>query len=90
MVIENLVGRICEDAIAGRLRGTYKSEAPANLSGIKPRRDIFQGKGYLPVHPVEFGRGCKYRCDFCSINSFYNGSHRTRPVALSHMASALL
>ncbi len=78
---ENLVGRICADAVAGTLKGIYKSDQPADLAGIRPRRDLFKGKGYLPVHPVEFGRGCKYRCDFCSINSFYNGSHRTRPVA---------
>lgn len=78
---ENLVGRICDDAVAGRLTGTYHSDNPAGLAGLRPRRDIFRGKGYLPIHPVEFGRGCKYRCDFCSINSFHQGSHRTRPVA---------
>jgi len=78
---ENLIERICKDVLQNCLQKTYRSMKPAEWAGITPRREIFKGKGYLPVHPVEFGRGCKYRCDFCSINSFYQGAHRTRPVS---------
>ncbi len=78
---ENVVAEICADALAGKMKRIYRSEKPSQLEGIKPRRDLFQGKRYLPIHPVEFGRGCKYRCDFCSIQSFHQGAHRTRPVA---------
>jgi radical SAM superfamily enzyme YgiQ (UPF0313 family) len=29
---------------------------------------------------VETGRGCRYRCEFCSITSFFNHSYHARPV----------
>src|SRR5579872_296155 len=30
--------------------------------------------------PVQASRGCPYRCSFCEIPVFYNGSYRTRPI----------
>ncbi len=78
---ENLMAAIHADALAGTLKPVYRAEGLHDMRGLKPRRDIFRGKPYLSLHPVEFGRGCKYRCDFCSINAVYGGSHRTRPVA---------
>ena len=32
----------------------------------------FAGKKYNPIGLVQFSRGCKFRCDFCSVSSFYN------------------
>jgi radical SAM superfamily enzyme YgiQ (UPF0313 family) len=29
---------------------------------------------------VEFSRGCRFRCDFCSIQSFFQGTHNHRPL----------
>jgi radical SAM superfamily enzyme YgiQ (UPF0313 family) len=29
---------------------------------------------------VQWGRGCRFACDFCSIHSFYGTSLRTRPI----------
>ncbi|MBQ9625110.1 MAG: B12-binding domain-containing radical SAM protein [Clostridia bacterium] len=32
----------------------------------------FDGKKYNKIGLVQFSRGCKFNCDFCSISSFYN------------------
>lgn len=45
-------------------------------------RTIFRGKKYIPVKPVQFGRGCPHHCDFCSINAFYQNSLRSRSTEL--------
>ena len=41
---------------------------------------IFHGKGYLPIKLVEFARGCRFKCDFCSIQSYFNSTHSHRSV----------
>ncbi|MFH0753143.1 MAG: radical SAM protein [Candidatus Omnitrophota bacterium] len=70
---------LLEDAQRGVLKKFYKSDQRPSLSGIKPRRDIFKDKKYLPVSLVEFGRGCKYGCEFCAIYAFYK-SYDHRPA----------
>ncbi len=47
---------------------------------VTPDRSIFRGKRYLPMRLVEFSRGCRFRCDFCAIQSFFHASHRHRPL----------
>lgn len=77
---EDLWPRALEDARSGRLAKVYRAEAPPSLAGRLARRDIFKGKGY-PFPPlVEFGRGCRSRCSFCTIASIHKGSYRHRPV----------
>ena len=55
---------------------------PAGCSGSiarQPRRwrrgrldrSIYAGKRYAPVSLVQYGRGCRFACDFCSIHAFY-------------------
>ena len=46
------------------------------LTGIRPDRSIFAGKRYAPVSLVQYGRGCRLSCDFCSI-------HESRPRSTS-------
>jgi len=41
--------------------------------------DIFQGKKYHPLFPVEFTRGCRYECEFCSVSAFNAHGYVTRP-----------
>lgn len=49
-----------------------------DLSQIKVDRSIFQGKCYLPIGLVETGRGCRFPCEFCAIQRFYERSYRRR------------
>lgn len=70
---------VVRDAQRGELQRTYRGSA-GPLSGLRVDRSIFTGKAYRPVALVQFGRGCKYACDFCSIHAFYGSRLRWRSV----------
>ncbi len=72
---------ILDDARLGKLKPQYTADQRAQLKGVRPNREIFTGKHYLPIALVETGRGCPFACDFCSISSFYGATYRRRPVA---------
>ncbi len=77
---EPVWGRILSDARARRLRPRYQGAFDVPQKGVLPRREIFEGKGYLPVSLVQFTRGCPFRCSFCAIARFFGSTHRCRPV----------
>lgn len=68
---ETTWGEILSDARKKNLRRRYVSAPNADLQGISPRREIFKGKKYGALRIVQFGRGCRFACDFCSIHAFY-------------------
>jgi radical SAM superfamily enzyme YgiQ (UPF0313 family) len=79
---EALWPQVVADAAAGRLRARY--DAPTGTpqtGGVLPRRDLFAGKGYLPITLLQFGRGCRYRCEFCAVGAYFDHHVTTRPVA---------
>lgn len=65
---------IVADARGGRLRRFYKSPPDLALEGISPKRSLFASKGYAGLRVVQFGRGCRFACDFCAIQAFYGRS----------------
>ena len=71
---------VVEDARRGVLQPRYEQSGFPDLAGHFPDRSIFDGKKYLPMSLVQYARGCKYNCDFCSIRAFYGSSLRQRPV----------
>jgi radical SAM superfamily enzyme YgiQ (UPF0313 family) len=71
---------VLHDAQAGRLRPVYEAGRVKEASGIFPRRELFRGKGYLPITLTQFGRGCRHGCDFCAINAFFRQTHTHRAV----------
>ncbi len=77
---EGIWPEVVEDARAGKLRRVYQAAETPSLAGPLPRRDIFRGKRYAPLNLVQFGRGCRFACDFCSIHAFYGTNLRWRPV----------
>lgn len=78
---EPVWGRVVADARAGRLAPRYHGDVTAPLGGVVPDRGIFAGKRYAGIRPVQFGRGCRFACDFCSVRAVYGSSRRQRPVA---------
>jgi radical SAM superfamily enzyme YgiQ (UPF0313 family) len=48
--------------------------------GRRFERGIFAGKRYKPLASVQYGCGCRFSCDFCSIHSFYGSYSRQRPL----------
>ena len=63
-----------------RLQRIYRGGNSLPLDNQRIKRSIFAGKRYAPVEAVQFGRGCRFTCDFCSIRSFYQDTLRSRPV----------
>jgi radical SAM superfamily enzyme YgiQ (UPF0313 family) len=72
---------VVQDIRAKRLRRIYQQSGYPSLEGTKPDRTIFRGKRYAPAALVQYGRGCRFACEFCSIHAFYGFNLRQRPVA---------
>lgn len=72
---------LLEDARRGQLRRTYQGRRDDRLEGPLPDRSIFKGKRYAPIALVQYGRGCRFACDFCSVHAFYGQRLAQRPVA---------
>ena len=70
---------VVDDLRYGLFKKHYHGDR-SDLSTIKVDRRLFAGKKYLPVGLVETGRGCRFPCEFCAIQSFFNRSYRARPV----------
>lgn len=77
---EGIWPQVVEDARRGQLRPVYEQGEFPPLDGMPPDRSIFAGKRYAPLTLVQYGRGCRFRCDFCSIRAFYGTNLRQRPV----------
>ena len=78
---ETLWAQVVADAHDGRLRPRY--DAPVGspqAGGALPRRDLFAGKGYLPLSLLQFGRGCHHRCEFCAVGAYFEHHQYTRPA----------
>lgn len=78
---ETIWPTVVNDARAGRLQQQYIGQtAYPQPGGVLPRRDLFEGKGYLPISLVQYGRGCRFACEFCSISTFFKRKQIVRPV----------
>jgi radical SAM superfamily enzyme YgiQ (UPF0313 family) len=77
---EGVWKQVVRDARKGRLQKVYRASQPLSLGGLRFERDIFRGKRYAPIPLVQYGRGCRYACEFCSIRAFYGSNLRQRPV----------
>jgi radical SAM superfamily enzyme YgiQ (UPF0313 family) len=77
---EGIWGQVLADAENNCLQGVYQSVEFPELAGVMPDRSVFDGKKYAPMGLVQYGRGCKFNCSFCSIRAFYGNNLRQRPV----------
>jgi len=62
------------------LQRVYQSNTQPDMASIRYDRRLFKGKTYLPIRLVETGRGCKFPCEFCAIQSFFKRTARRRPI----------
>ena len=72
--------RLVDDFRHGRLQPRYAAPDRPDLCGVRYERGIFAGRRYLPIGLVETGRGCRFRCEFCAVQTFFGATHRARPV----------
>lgn len=77
---EGVWENVVRDAREGALQRIYRACEPQPLDGLKFDRRIFRGKRHAPIPLVQYGRGCRYACEFCSIRAFYGSNLRQRPV----------
>ena len=71
---------VMDDLAHGTLKARYNGGTRLDLSAISVDRGIFQNKRYLPIGLVETGRECRFPCEFCAIQTFFQRSYRVRPV----------
>ncbi len=71
---------LLEDFLSGELKTRYDSPPRNDLESIRFDRSLFEGKPYVPLRLVQWGRGCPFTCDFCSVQSFYEGVSRHRSL----------
>lgn len=76
---ESLLPEVIDDFQANTNRIVYRSpQRPPRT--VTPDRSIFVNKRYLPIRLIEFARGCRFKCDFCAIQSFFDSTHSHRGI----------
>jgi radical SAM superfamily enzyme YgiQ (UPF0313 family) len=78
---ESLWRGVVADARKRKLKPRY--EAPpgiAQYDGTLPRRDLYKGKGYLPISLMQFSRGCRFACSFCAVSKYFDRKHYIRRI----------
>jgi len=81
---EGVWPQVLEDFKNGKMRGIYCSPQFPDLKGLPfPRYDLLKKDRYrlFKVNfPIQAGRGCPFKCEFCSVTKFFGGRYRWRPV----------
>jgi radical SAM superfamily enzyme YgiQ (UPF0313 family) len=74
---------LLKDFENGSLKKFYKTEnIPENELNILPDRSIYGNRNYVNIRLLEAGRGCKFRCEFCSIQQFFEGKHFKKNIEI--------
>lgn len=71
---------VIDDLRHRTLKRRYQGER-IGLAMTAVDRSIFRGKRYLPIGLVETGRGCRFPCEFCAIQTFFNRTYRRRDMS---------
>ncbi len=71
---------VVTDAACGRLKPRYESGIGIPHPHSFPDRTIYGKRKYLPVTLLQFGRGCRYRCDYCATGAYARGAFHHREI----------
>lgn len=77
---ETVWAEVVEDARRHRLKRVYNGPVGRPQPGVLTRRDLFEGKGYLPLTLVQFSRGCRFNCHFCAVARYFKKQQYYRDI----------
>lgn len=72
--------QLLDDLEQGCLKPCYEGKVADPPQPFSTRRDLFVGKGYLPITLLQFSRGCYQQCSFCASSCYFKAKHHTRSV----------
>ena len=73
---------LLEDLKKGELKKKYESDFQFDLNNINYDYSAFDRSKYNKIGLIQFSRGCKFACEFCSVSAFFKNTVRTKPVEL--------
>ncbi len=79
--------RVVADAHEGGLKPRYDAPVGTPQPGTQARRDIYAGKGYLPLSLLQFGRGCRFRASTARSAPISSTSTTSGPSTRSWLRS---
>jgi radical SAM superfamily enzyme YgiQ (UPF0313 family) len=77
---EDLWPTVISDARENNLKSLYYSRRDIPQVHTSLRKDMYKYRKYLKAATVQFSRGCKVGCSFCSVSSFYRNKFFHRKV----------
>jgi radical SAM superfamily enzyme YgiQ (UPF0313 family) len=77
---EDLWPVLIADFMEGRLKRIYKTASRPDISEVLPDRSIFGNRKYFPLGLIDASRGCTYKCDFCTIQEFFDSTQNWRGI----------
>lgn len=78
---ETVWAKVVEDARQGKMQKVYRGPPGiGQMGGVLPRRDLYDGKGYLPITLLQYSRGCKFTCKFCAVSQYFDRTHYIRRI----------
>ena len=78
---ETVWTNIVDDARKRKLQPRYEGKpGVGQINRVLPRRDLFKGKGYLPLTLMQYVRGCRFACSFCAVSQYFDKKHYHRAI----------
>ena len=73
-------GKFLEDFENGKTEKVYECLKLPNIDDVVYDRTLFKDKKYSFIVPVQFGRGCMHKCEFCTIGAVHKGDYVHRKI----------
>jgi radical SAM superfamily enzyme YgiQ (UPF0313 family) len=89
---EGVWGQLLDDFAAGQYKSIYQAGAWHSMVGLPRfdytslplfRPDLFKRSAFYRMYfhwPVLASRGCPHPCEYCSVQTYYDRTFRSRPV----------
>lgn len=71
---------LLDDLDRGSLKKRYVSTGNFSLADTKYDYSVIKSRHYRLIGMIQYCRGCKFSCDFCSIHAFYHDGIRFRSL----------